>query len=138
MYGVAPSRAHVTDQVSKVMSWPVATVQDDTTLAEVVEELAADEVGVVLVLLDGRLAGIISERDVVAHVAVGADLTHLSAGDVMSDDLVTVESAATVLEAAQAMGEAQVRHLPVLEGDRIAGVVSMRDLFEVLVKHVTD
>jgi CBS domain-containing protein len=116
------------------MSWPVATVQDDTALDEVIEELAAEEVGVVLVLTKGHLAGIVSERDVIGHVAAGADLSHLTAGDVMSDDLITVESAATILESAQAMDEGSVRHLPVLEGTRIAGVVSIRDLFEVLVR----
>lgn len=133
MYGATTNRAHVTDPVAKVMSWPVAVVQDETTLPEVAEELAADEVGIVLVLSDGRLAGIVSERDVVAHVAAGADLSHLKAGDVMVTDIVTVESAATIMEAAQALCEGQVRHLPVLEGTRIAGVVSMRDLFTVLV-----
>jgi CBS domain-containing protein len=132
MYGGTTSRAHVSDPVAKVMSWPVAIVQDETTLAEAIEELAADEVGIVLVLSKGHLTGILSERDVIAHVSAGADLSHLTAGDVMSADLVTVESAATVLDAGQAMNEAGVRHLPVLEGTRIAGVVSMRDVFEVL------
>jgi CBS domain-containing protein len=134
IYAATTSGAHVTDPVGRVMSWPVATVQDDTALDEVIEELAAEEVGVVLVLTKGHLAGIVSERDVIGHVAAGADLSHLTAGDVMSDDLITVESAATILESAQAMDEGSVRHLPVLEGTRIAGVVSIRDLFEVLVR----
>jgi len=76
--------------------------------------------------------GMISERDVIPHVAAGADLAHLSAGDVMVIDLVTVEDEATVLEAAQAMDESQIRHLPVMRGTRLAGVVSMRDLLTVL------
>jgi CBS domain-containing protein len=138
MYGSTTRRAHRGDPVSRVMSWPVAVVQDDTTLEGVAEELAADEVGLVLVLSGGRLAGVVSERDLVAHAAVGADLTHLNAADVMTTEPVTVESAATVLEAAQAMRAADVRHLPVMEGDRIAGVLSMRDLFAVLVDDVDD
>jgi CBS domain-containing protein len=132
MYGAMINRSHCGDPVAKVMSWPVATVDDGATLAEVVEELAADEIGVVLVLAAGRLVGMISERDVIPHVAAGADLAHLSAGDVMVIDLVTVEDEATVLEAAQAMDESQIRHLPVMRGTRLAGVVSMRDLLTVL------
>ena len=132
MYGVMTHRSHCGDPVAKVMSWPVATVDEGATLAEVVEELAADEIGVVLVLAAGRLVGVISERDVIPHVAAGSDLAHLSAGDVMAVDLVTVEDQATVLEAAQAMAESQIRHLPVMKGTRLAGVVSMRDLLTVL------
>jgi CBS domain-containing protein len=116
MYGATTSGAHLSDPVAKVMSWPVATVQVDTALSDVIEELASDEVGVVLVLVKGRLVGIVSERDVIAHLSNGVDPSHLNAGDVMSNDLLTVESAATVLEAAQAMTEGQVRHLPVLDG----------------------
>ncbi len=120
-------------QVRSVMVWPVATVDGGATLTEVAEALAADEIGALCVTEDGRLAGIVSERDVVTHVAVGADPGHLSAADVMSNDLVTVAPDDLVLVAARRMVDAQVRHLPVLDDGLIAGIVSMRDLFTVLV-----
>jgi CBS domain-containing protein len=126
------------DPVAKLMSWPVATVQSETALTEVVGELAADEVGVVLVLARKRLVGIVSERDVVAHLGAGADLSHLSAGEVMVDELVTVDGAVTVLEAARAMVESRVRHLPVLSDGEVVGVVSVRDLLAVLVDRLTE
>ena len=122
--------------VRKVMMWPVATVDGDTTLTQVAEALAADEVGALCVIEDDRLAGIVSERDVVAHVAAGADPSHLTAAEVMTNDLVTASPDDSVLEAARRMTDAQVRHLPVLEGGLIAGIVSMRDLFTVLVDEV--
>jgi CBS domain-containing protein len=124
--------------VRRVMVWPVATVDGDATLAETAEALAADEVGALCVTEEGRLAGIISERDVVTHVATGADLTHLTAADVMSNDLVTVSPDDSVIEASRRMEDAQVRHLPVLDEGRIAGIVSIRDLFSVLVDEVHD
>jgi CBS domain-containing protein len=124
--------------VRRVMVWPVATVAGDATLAETAEALAADEVGALCVTEEGRLAGIISERDVVTHVATGADLTHLTAADVMSNDLVTVSPDDSVIEASRRMEDAQVRHLPVLDEGRIAGIVSIRDLFSVLVDEVHD
>ena len=120
-------------QVRSVMVWPVATVDGGATLTEVAEALAADEIGALCVTEDGRLAGIVSERDVVTHVAVGADPEHLSAADVMSNDLVTVAPDDLVLVAARRVVDAQVRHLPVLDDGLIAGIVSMRDLFTVLV-----
>ena len=124
--------------VRTVMSWPIATVVDDATLEEVAETLAGDDIGVVLVLRDGALVGVLSERDLVAHVAARADLAHLRAGDVMATEVVTIEATSTVLEASRAMVEADVRHLPVLDGGLIAGVVSVRDVLPVLASAVGD
>ena len=119
--------------IRRVMVWPVATVDSSASWAETAEALAADEVGALCVTEDGRLAGIVSERDVVVHIAAGADPAHLTAGEVMSNDLVTATPDDTLLEAARRMEDAQVRHLPVLDEGDIAGIVSMRDLFTALV-----
>jgi CBS domain-containing protein len=119
--------------VRSLMVWPVATVVGEASLNEVAEALAADEIGALCVLENGGLAGIVSERDVVAHVAAGADPAHLTAGDVMSSDVVSVGPDETVLEAARRMLDSQVRHLPVLDHAEIAGIVSIRDLMGVLV-----
>jgi CBS domain-containing protein len=123
---------HPYDPVSRVMSWPVATIDIDATLEEAAEALAADNIGVLLVLRDGRLAGIVSERDVVVHVAAGANLSHLSVGDVMAGDLVTTPPETPIVGAARLMSEADVRHLPILDDHLIAGLVSIRDLLPVL------
>jgi CBS domain-containing protein len=87
---------------------------------------------VLLVLREGALAGIVSERDVVVHVAAGSDLSHLTVGEVMAGDLVTTPPDAPISTAARTMADSDVRHLPVLDGNLIAGVVSMRDLVPVL------
>jgi CBS domain-containing protein len=118
--------------VSQIMSWPVATIDHEATLEEAAEALAADNIGVLLVLREGALAGLVSERDVIAHVAASAELSHLSVGEVMASDLVTTPPDATIAAAARAMVDADVRHLPVLDGRLIAGVVSIRDLLPVL------
>ena len=118
--------------VSTVMSWPVATIDHEATVSEAAEALAADNIGVLVVLREGALAGIVSERDVVVHVAAGADLSHLTVGEVMAGDLVTTPPDAPISTAARNMADADVRHLPVLDGSLIAGIVSMRDLVPVL------
>lgn len=122
--------------VSAIMSWPVATIDHDASLEEAAEALAGDDIGVLLVLRDGDPAGIVSERDVVAHVASGSDLTHLRVGEVMAGDLVTVQAEATCIAAARSMIEADVRHLPVLQGPLIAGMVSIRDVVPVLLEGI--
>jgi CBS domain-containing protein len=124
--------------VRTLMAWPVATVEGDASLSEVAEALAADEIGALCVIENDGLAGVVSERDVVAHLAAGADPAHLTAGEVMSQDVVTVGPDDTVLEAARRMQDCQVRHLPVLDGGLIAGIVSIRDLFAVLVDSADD
>ena len=124
--------------VRTIMSWPVATIDHAATMTEVVEALAADEIGVVLVLREGRLVGILSERDVVARVGAGADLSHLLAGEVMTAELTSVQGDTTILAGARAMAQAGVRHLPVLEGNLLAGVVSTRDVMTVLVDAISD
>jgi len=138
MYARTVRHTTPASEVREAMVWPVATVDGSATLSEVAEALAADEVGALCVTDDGRLAGIVSERDVVVHLATGADPAHLTAADVMSSDLVTVSPDDEVLVAARRMVDAQVRHLPVLDDGLIAGIVSMRDLFAVLVNAADD
>ena len=133
MYARPAHRVQTTDPLRRVMVWPVAVVEAEATLIEVADALAADEIGALCVTENGVLAGIVSERDVVAHVAAGADPENLTAAEMMSTDLVTVTPDDTVLDAAKRMQESQIRHLPVLSGDDIAGIVSMRDLFDALV-----
>jgi CBS domain-containing protein len=124
------------DRVSSVMSWPVATVEDTDSVVEVARELDADEIGAVLVLHDGSLVGLVSERDIAGHVADQEDLSRLTAGEVMSQELVTVSPETPIVEAARIMNVAQVRHLPVVSDALIAGILSMRDLFDVLLGQV--
>jgi len=134
MYASSTRSTQPTDAIARVMVWPVATVGGATSLLEIAEALAADGIGVVAVVQNERLTGLVSERDVVHHLAQGANPEHVTAGDVMSVDLVTAGPEDEVLATARRMVEADVRHLPVLDADdEIAGIVSMRDLFAVLV-----
>ena len=111
------------------MMWPVATVGSGASLRQIAEALTADELGALAVLENDTLVGVVSERDVVRHVAAGSDLDHTRARDVMSTDPVTVQPDDSLRHAAQLMRDAAVRHLPVLEDDLIAGFLSIRDLF---------
>lgn len=132
MYTSSRRSMHPTDVVARVMVWPVATVPGEASLREVAESLAADGIGAVGVVENGHLAGVVSERDIVNHLAQGANPDHVRAAEVMSTDLVTAHQDDRILDAARRMLEAEVRHLPVVDEDEVAGFVSMRDLFAVL------
>lgn len=123
---------HPTDPVARIMVWPVATVPGEASLLEVAEALAADHIGALCVVENGHMVGVVSERDVVTHLAQGANPEHVTAADVMTTELVTAGPDDRILDTARRMLEAEVRHLPVVDGADIAGVVSMRDLIEVL------
>jgi CBS domain-containing protein len=122
--------------VNSLMSWPVTTVETTDSLVEVARALAADEIGEVLVLRRGVLVGVVTARDLAVQLGRGTDPNQLTAGDVMSTHLVTVPPEAPVLEAARIMQEAGVRHVPVVSDDEIAGVLSLRDVFNALLGHV--
>jgi CBS domain-containing protein len=138
MYGRTNHRTWPSDPVRTVMMWPVATVETLASMSAVAEALATDEIGALCVVENDALGGIVSERDVVTHLAAGANPAHLTAGEMMSSDLITVDPEDSVLAVARLMREAQVRHLPVVEDGLIAGIVSIRDLFDVLIDGASD
>jgi CBS domain-containing protein len=132
MYTTSRRSMHPTDVVARIMVWPVATVPGEASLREVAESLAADGIGAVGVVENGHLAGVVSERDVVSHLAQGANPEHVTAAEMMTTDLVTAHQDDPILDTARRMVEAEIRHLPVVDEDKIAGFVSMRDIFAVL------
>ena len=127
-------QARPESRVEHVMVWPVATVPPEATLLEVADALSAEEIGAVLVVRGALPIGVVSERDIIGHLAAGANSEHLAAGEIMTTDVVTLDPDDTVLTAASRMRDAGVRHLPVVDQGRIVGMVSMRDALDVLVQ----
>lgn len=89
-------------------------------------------VGAVAVLDGTRLAGILSERDIMGRVvAKGLDPDATRVGDVMTRDLVVSEAAESHEDGVRKMKQAGCRHLPVIEAGKLVGIVSLRDLLQV-------
>ena len=120
-------------QVRELMSTPVAMVALGDSLGHVVEELAANVIGAVMVTTDTHCVGIITERDLIEHLGNGANLENLTAEEILTSDLVTVTPQTTVAEAGRMMIEAGIRHLPVADDDDVIGLISVRDILAVLV-----
>jgi CBS domain-containing protein len=118
---------------------PAITVTPDATLREVALELWEAGVGAAVVPGEATaIAGVISERDVVAQLAVGADPDRVTAAEAMSRNIVSAQPADPVLDVVFLMLDAGVRHIPVVADDldQLVGVVSMRDLLQpLLVDH---
>jgi CBS domain-containing protein len=112
------------------MSRDLLTVEAALPLAEVAERMVAREVGAVLVLDGDRLAGILTERDVLRAVARGIR-DDAVVRDWMTTDPETIEPDETTEHAATLMMHGGFRHLPVVEGDEVVGILSIRDLMRI-------
>ena len=113
----------------------VAVDADDSARIAVLRMLE-EGVGSTAVCTDGKLVGIFTERDVLALAGNGTDLDAIRVGDVMTRDPFTVDAGVAVLDAARLMGEKKIRHLPVVEGDHLLGMVGIRDVLGSLVERL--
>lgn len=129
-----PVATRPADPVRAIMRAPLATVDKGDSLRHAAAELAGGELGALLVSGEhggADIAGIVSERDVVAAVAAGAELDDVQVRDLMTTETITVTADDTVRAAAEAMLEAGVRHIPVLHHGHPVGMLSIRDLLDV-------
>jgi CBS domain-containing protein len=118
--------------VGEVMNRNLLTVDPHLSLHDAAARMSERGVGAALVISNDHVAGILTERDVLRAVATGGvDGTHVAAW--MTRDPETVDIAESTGQAAAVMIHGGFRHLPVVEGDRPVGIVSIRDLMRVVV-----
>ena len=104
-------------------------VVQESTVADAARRMAELQCGAILVLKDGQLKGVFSERDLMRRVVLeGRDPERTIVRQVMTTSVATIEDSATVEQAMEAMESHGCRHLPVMRGDAVAGFLSMRDV----------
>jgi CBS domain-containing protein len=128
----------------------VHTVSPDALVVDAVDTMNVHRVGALLVVDQGEPVGIFTERDVLRRVvSPGLPPSSTSVGDVMSREVIVVTPTTTVEEAMAIVTEKRCRHLPVMEQQRVTGIISIGDLtrwvtrgreFEIqqLVNYITD
>ncbi len=119
-------------RVSEIMTNAAVTDQSDDTLVEAARKMWKQQTGSLLVVDGEELVGIVTERDILKAVANGISLNETRISEVMSKDLMTVGPGTSLREAAKVMADKWIRHLPVLDGGKLVGVLSQRDLAGVL------
>ncbi len=113
----------------------VHAVSLETNVLDAVRRMNQHRVGAVLVIEDGQPVGIFTERDVLRRVVgPGKDPSATLIKDVMTPDVVCVRPETTVQEAMAVVTERRCRHLPILDGNRLTGLVSSGDLTRWMVK----
>ncbi len=107
----------------------LVSVECDTPVREAVRRLAEHRIGSLPVVRDGKVAGIMSERDIVYCLArEGESVLEWPVEKVMTSPAITVTGDVPVLAALSMMSQRRIRHLPVVEGERLVGLVSIGDL----------
>jgi CBS domain-containing protein len=122
--------------VGGAMTAKVVSVRPDESVQLAIARMMEEHVGAVAVCDQSRLVGIFTERDVLRLASEGSSFGELRVGDVMTRSPLTVTPDVSIADAAKLMGERRVRHLPVVEGDSIVGMVGIRDVLRMLVEQV--
>ncbi len=116
-------------QVGEIMHTDVKTAHAEDTFADVAKVMRSNGISSVVVLEGEKIAGIVTERDIVNLVAAGGDPHSVRVAHGMTRrDIETVEPKTDIAEAADHMAERNIRHLPVVDKGKVVGIISIRDL----------
>ena len=112
----------------------VFSIGPAATVAEAVDLMAVKGVGSLLVMQDGALCGIVTERDYARKiVAGGLPVENTSVADIMTVDVFTTGVERNIDECMMLMTEKRIRHLPVVDGKRVLGIISIGDLMKAII-----
>jgi CBS domain-containing protein len=107
----------------------VWSVTPDTKVLHAMEAMASKDIGFLLVMEENQLIGVISERDIARKVVLnGKSPTDTSVQQIMCEKILVASTADTLEEAMVRMSNNHIRHLPVVEGAKVVGVISMGDV----------
>ena len=112
----------------------IISIAEDASVYDAIKLMADHGVGSLLVMDGVELKGIVTERDYARKVIIkGRSSESTQVGEIMTRDLVTTTSAQTVNECMTMMSERRIRHLPVMSGREVVGMISIGDLVQAII-----
>ena len=122
------------NDVLKVKGHDIFSIRSDASVFDALKLMAEKGVGALMVIDDGSLVGVLSERDYARKVVLhGRSAENTQVSDIMTPDVVTIQSGQDVKACMTLMTEKHIRHLPVMDGTAILGVVSIGDLVKSII-----
>ena len=110
------------------------SISPGATVADAVAKMAEMSIGSLLVMQDGALSGIVTERDYARKVVAGGmSSENTLVSDIMTADVFTTDVEQNIDECMMLMTEKRIRHLPVVDGDTVLGIISIGDLMKAIV-----
>lgn len=126
--------ATVRDMIRK-KGTKVFTIEQDATVREALEMMAKHNIGALLVMSGGEVAGILSERDCIRKVELmGRNVGNTRVTEIMTGDVITIECSQPLEECMSLMVDRNIRHLPVYDGNELVGLLSMRDVLKEVIE----
>lgn len=111
------------------------SIGPDASVYDAVKLMNLQDLGALAVVVEGRLVGMLSERDCARHIVRSTkSAKEAQVRDIMSVEVIYVRPQQPLEECMAIMNEHHIRHLPVLDGDKLVAMVSLRDLVNVIVK----
>lgn len=116
-------------KVRDLMTERIAKALPDTTLEEIAMMMKTENTGAIPVVDEDELIGMVTDRDIILRcVAEGGDPTQMTAEDIVSEDLETIDPDSGLEEAMELMSQKQVRRLPVVDNGELIGMISLGDI----------
>ena len=126
--------ATVRDMIRK-KGYEVFTIAPEATVFEALNLMAEHNIGALLVMTEDDIKGIVSERDCIRKVDVmGRDAKNTKISEIMTSDVITVDADQPLEDCMGLMIDKNIRHLPVCEGKKLLGVLSVRDVLREVIE----
>ena len=123
------NEGEVTLKVEDVMVKEVITIDEDSTVKDAADVMNKFEIGCVIAVRKGKAMGILTERDLLKRVvAEGKDASKIKVKDIMTSPLVVAEPSMDLAEAVKLMFQMKIKKLPVVDGKRLVGLISLTDI----------
>jgi len=124
----------VRDMIRK-KGYQVFSIAPDATVLDALNMMAEHNIGALLVMSEGEMVGIVSERDCVRKVDVmGKNANETRIKDIMTSNVITMEASHPLEECMSLMIEKNFRHMPVCEGKELLGILSVRDVLKEVIE----
>ena len=122
------------ESVSTIMSTQIVTVRPTDKVGKALRMMVRHRIGSIVVVEKGKPVGIITERDISTRIAKNQNVRGMLVSKIMSKPLVTTGPSVQVWEAVEQMVRQDIRRLPVIDGEKLVGMVTERDIFRWMIK----